>query len=244
MPKLSQIVAIEKGVKTDSYRKLTEAHKRLQKTALLTGISRTYRPRDDDGEQLPPESTRVQLRAERTIQDTSVILGDLFDVTATKDWGNCEARADVSIDDEVLLPQVPVTYLLFLEKQLTDLKTFIQNLPVLDPSDHWSYDNNQDCWATPPEETARNKKVLRNHVKSEATEHHPAQVQVYEEPVVVGYWKTLKYSGSLPATRVNELLSRVEKLQQAVKFAREEANSTNVPRIKVGSTFFGHLFAT
>ncbi len=49
-------------------------------------------------------------------------------------------------------------------------------------------------------------------------------------------------SGSLPAQRVNELLSRVEKLQQAVKFAREEANSLEVEDQKVGETIFKYLF--
>jgi hypothetical protein len=243
MPKLNQIIAIEKGVKNDSYKKLTEAHKRLQKPALLSGLSRTYRPRDDEGEQLPPESTRVQLRAEQTIQETGQVLTELFNITATKDFGNCEARADVVVDGKVVLEQVPVTYLLFLEKQIVDLKTFIQKLPILDQADHWEYDQAQDCWATPPVETTRNKKILRNHVKAEATEHHPAQVEVYSEDMVVGYWKTLKYSGALPAARVHELLTRIEKLAQAVKFAREEANSTEVKRVRTGEAFFGYLFA-
>ena len=243
MPKLNQIIAIEKGVKNDSYKKLTEAHKRLQKPALLPGLSRTYRPRDDEGEQLPPESTRVQLRAEQTIQETGQVLTELFNITATKDFGNCEARADVMVDGKVVLEQVPVTYLLFLEKQLVDLKTFILKLPVLDQSELWTYDQAQDCWATSPVETTRNKKIKRNHLIAEATTKHPAQVQVYDEDVVVGYWKTLKYSGALPAARVNELLTRVEKLAQAVKFAREEANSTEVKRVRTGEAFFGYLFA-
>jgi hypothetical protein len=243
MTKLNQIIAIEKGVKSSSYAKLTDSHKKLQKPSLLSGISRTYRSKDDEGDQLPPESTRVQLRAEKTIQETAQILADLFNVTATKDWGNCEARADVVVDGHTIMEGVPVTYLLFLEKQLVDLKTFVQKLPVLDQAEVWNFDPAQDCWATPPVETTRTKKALRNHVKAEATKEHPAQIQTYNEDVLVGYWKTIKFSGSLPAARVNELLERVEKLQQAVKFAREEANSTEVPRIKVGESFFGWLFA-
>jgi len=38
------------------------------------------------------------------------------------------------------------------------------------------------------------------------------------------------------------LLARVEKLQEAVKFAREEANSIEVEDQKVGATFFDYLF--
>ena len=35
----------------------------LQKTGLLEGISRTYKPKDDEGEQLPPEKKLVQLKS-------------------------------------------------------------------------------------------------------------------------------------------------------------------------------------
>ena len=56
--KLNQIIAIEKGVKADAAGALTRAYHDLQKGALLSGIARSYQPRDDEGEQLPPESTR------------------------------------------------------------------------------------------------------------------------------------------------------------------------------------------
>src|SRR6478752_7224234 len=124
MPRLNQIIAVEKGIKTRSHTELTEAHHALQKPALLSGISRSYRPKDEEGEQLPPEATRVQAKAEEVIRKTADILVALFDVTATKDYTNCKARADVVVDGKTLLAGVPVTYLLFLEKQLVDLHTF------------------------------------------------------------------------------------------------------------------------
>jgi hypothetical protein len=242
MPKLNQIIAIEKTVKSQSLRELTDAHKLLQKDSLLAGIARTYRSRDDEGETYPPESTRVQVRAEEMIDKTVEILAKLFDVTATKDWSNGDARANVVIDGETLLENVPVTYLLFLEKQLTDLHTFIKNLPTLDPSELWIYDNASNAWATEPVQTSKTKKIPRNHVKSEATKEHPAQVEVYYEDVVVGYWQTIKYSGAMPAARVAELVERVRKLQDAVKFAREEANTLEVKEQKLGEKLFNYLF--
>ena len=244
MPKLNQIIALEKGVKSRSYASITEAHQQLQKPALLSGISRTYRPKDDEGERYPPESTRVQLRSEEILRSTATILTELFDVVATKDWANCSARADVVVEGKTLLEKVPVTYLLFLEKQLTDLHTFVHKLPVLDPSESWRFEASQDCWASEPAETSKTKKVPRNHVKAEATEKHPAQVEVYHEDIVVGYWKTVKFSGALPAARVRELLERVERLQKAVKMAREEANGVVVEPTKSGDKVFGYLFGT
>jgi tetrahydromethanopterin S-methyltransferase subunit G len=53
----------------------------------------------------------------------------------------------------------------------------------------------------------------------------------------------VKFSGALPAKRVNELLERVEKLQQAVKFAREEANNQEADEQKIGRSVLNYLFA-
>ena len=89
----------------------------------------------------------------------------------------------------------------------------------------------------------KTKKVPRNHVKAEATKEHPAQVEVYHEDVVVGHWRTVRFSGALPARRVNELTDRVERLQRAVKFAREEANLREVEQQEVGAKVFEFLLA-
>lgn len=59
--KLNQVIAVEKNIKGRALQELTEAHHSLQKTALLAGIARTYRPRDEESEQFPLESTKVQL---------------------------------------------------------------------------------------------------------------------------------------------------------------------------------------
>ncbi|GAB2928875.1 hypothetical protein ACFMQL_03815 [Nonomuraea fastidiosa] len=242
MTKLNQILAVEKGVKSDVQRKVTDAYNRIQKAPLLSGLSRTYQPIDDEGEQLPPESTRVQVQAEEVLKDVGTALTRLFDVTATKDWANCEAKADVVVDGEVLLEDVPVTYLLFLEKQLSEVYAFVSKLPTLDPAETWTRDEATDTWRTEPVKTTRTKKVPRNHVLAEATDKHPAQVQVYNEDVVVGYWTKIAFSGAMPQRRVNELLARVQKLQDAVKYAREEANGTEVVDRKIGDKVFAYLF--
>jgi hypothetical protein len=242
MAKLNQIIAVEAGIKTRAFQELTEAHHALQKPTLLSGISRTYQPRDEEGETLPSEATRVQVKAEEIIRETATILTRLFDVTATKEWGNTQAHADVVVDGRVLLAQVPVPYLLFLEKQLVDLHTFVKKLPVLDAAESWRRDESADVWATDPVQTVRTKKVPRNHVKAEATDKHPAQVELYYEDVTVGYWRTVKFSGALPASQINAMLQRVEALQQAVKFAREEANSLEVENRKIGEKVFDYLF--
>lgn len=240
---LNQVIALVKGAKPRAETALTKAYHGIQRTEPLSGISRTYRPKDEDGDQYPSEGNAVQISVTQIVDEAAAELAKLFDLTATLETGNTLAKADVVVDGQVLLPDVPVTFLLFLEKKLVDLITFISKLPVLDPSQRWTFDSATNTYRTDPVETIKSKKIPRNHVKAPATDKHPAQVEVYQEDVLVGYWTTTKFSGALEAKRVAELLVRAQKLQDAVKLAREKANSTEVTKVSVGEAFFGYLFS-
>lgn len=240
---LAQIIAIESGTKSRTDTVFTNAYHTLQKPAPLSGITRTYNPVDDDGERMPPEATQVQVHVNDVIADVAVALTRAFDVTATKDTANCVAKADVIVDGEVLLAQVPLTFLLTLEKKLVDIRTFFLKLPVLDIAEQWQIDPLAGVYATPVSETARTKKIPRNHVRAEATDKHPAQVDIFTEDVVVGYWSTVKYSGAIPTVRRARLVKKVETLIDAVKFAREAANTITVTDVEYGGQIFDYLLA-
>jgi hypothetical protein len=242
MPRLNQIIAITAGKKAQAHKTLTEAYQTLQKAALLEGVSRTYRPRDEEGEQLPPEKKTVQVKVYQAVRGVADGLAELFDVVATQDYANCQARSDVVVDGTTLAKGVPVTHLLFLEKQLVDIHTFVEKLPTLDPGESWQYNEDADCYASEPYQTTKTRKVMKNHVKAEATKEHPAQVETYTEDVVVGYWTTVKFCGAVPAREKNEMLQRVRKLQEAVKSAREEANGLAVEVKKVGGPLLQYVF--
>lgn len=244
MSLLCQIIAVEPSVKSATHSTVTRLHHDTQRTQVngpFAGISRTYTPADDAGEQLPPESTKVQWKVDEILGELAKAETRLFDVVATKEFAN--AKGTVTVGGTDLLTDVPVTYLLFLEKQLRDVHTFISKLPTLDLADDWHYDTARGCWATDPVRSTRSKKVPRNHVLAPPTDKHPAQVQMYHTDETVGTWETVKFSGALPADRVALLLKRVEKLQRAVAYAREKANTHEVEDRKVGEAIFGYLFA-
>lgn len=245
MPQINQIIALEKGKKSAANKTLDEAYKLAQKPDLFNGQARSYTPLHEDGDQLPPERNQVQVNAQELISAVSEKLEDFFDITAVKDWSNTSATADIVVEgmDQPLLENVPVTYLLFLEKQLTDLHTFIGKIPALDPSQVWSWDNNVNSYVTSPTTSFKTKKVPINHVLAEATEHHPAQVQVFHEDHNIGTWNTIKFSGALPARTIADMTSRVERLRDAVKTAREAANSLPAHEIEVGNTLLRYVFA-
>lgn len=243
--KLNQVLAVGEGVKTRVQKEVSQAYQVLGKPAPFSGLIRTYRPKDEEGEELPSESTLVQLTVEDLIGVVTANLTDLFDITATKEWTNTTARADVKLDDgTVILSSVPVTYLLFLEKQLTDLHTFVSSLPILDPSQRWEIDESMGTgvWRSEVKETHKTSKVPRAFVKYEATEQHPAQVDVVHEDVIQGFWSATNYSGAIRAARRQELVDRVRRLQRAVKFAREEANNIDADQQHPAGAIFGFVF--
>ncbi len=64
----------------------------------------------------------------------------------------------------------------------------MRKLPVHDPAENWTHDPSSATWRTDPVKTIKTKKIPRNHVKAEATDRHPAQVEVYYKDIPVGYW--------------------------------------------------------
>jgi hypothetical protein len=208
----------------------------------MNGFHKSYQPRDEDGETYPPESQKVQHNATEVLERVAASLAELFDITATKDWTNCNARADVVVDGRALIKDVPATYLLFLEKQLSDLHTFIAKMSELDPGSDWSVDPGTGLYKTDTTMTKRTRKVQRPITLYEATKEHPAQTQLITEDVIAGTWMTIKYSGAMPAPRKKQLLARIEKLSNAVKFAREQANAVEATDKKLGKEVFDFLF--
>lgn len=240
--RLNQVIAIEKGVKNKAHQGITEVYQRIQKPDLIMGMSRKYTPKDDEGETFPQEQKQVQVTVKTALKQVKSQLVELFDVTASKDSTNCFASAPIVVDGKVLAEKVPVTYLLFLEKQLVGIYTLISKLPTLDPAEVWHFNESSATYASNPSQTNKTKKVMKNHVKAPATDKHPAQVEVFTEDVVVGTWETIKFSGAIPSTEQQQMLEKVEKLQRAVKFAREEANNAAVDEKKVGENILGFIF--
>src|SRR4051812_35600995 len=113
--RLNQVLAVEAGKKSRIEEELTEGYKTLQKSALFDGMTRAYRPLSETGERLPTETKKVQQSAPTILMSTLKRLGEVFDITAAKDFANCNAKGDVVVDGETILSDAPATYLLFLQ---------------------------------------------------------------------------------------------------------------------------------
>jgi hypothetical protein len=240
--KLNQIIAIEKGVKARAQETLDVLYKVVQKPALFEGMTRVYRPKNDEGDKLPGERKVVQYRVDDALSTIRLAETEAINVTAQKEQANTVAAAPVLVDGKLVIGKVPATTLLFLERRLTNLRTFLEALPELDIGEEWEPDYDSGLSRTAPVETQRTVKLQRPLVLFPATDKHPAQTQVVTEDVLAGFWNTTRQSGAIAKTRKLELIDRVDKLLIGVKEAREEANSVDAgERANIGGAIFEFL---
>lgn len=243
MPKLNQINALVSARKGEAEKTVTELYKLVQKEPLFAGRERTYRPLDEvNGQKIPPESQRVQQRADDLLKQVRDKWAEVWNLVCTQDHGNQKASADLVVDGRTLLAGVPVTFLLYLDKQVNDLETFVSKLPTPDPAEEWTHDPNTGLLRSRAVESVRTSKEPTVIVKYEATEKHPAQTELFTKDVPVGTWTQIQYSGCIPADKKNQILARVRKLQDAIKLAKEQANLLEVERQKAAEPLLGYVF--
>jgi len=243
--KLNQVIALVQGRKARATKTLTDAY-RCWSPENLKGLTKTYKPLDEDGDKLPSESKVVPLHADEVIKTVISRLNEYYDAVATQDIANQSARAAIVVGDTVVIPDVPVTVLLFFEKQLINLLTFTKSLPVLPMDKTWKWEQQRGCWITNEEETTRTAKLPKVIVKYAATKEHPAQTEMYNQDVIVGHWTTVHISGAIPKVEKDDMIERIEQLQEAVKKAREFANGIDIGKemSKAGQTLVNYIFTS
>ena len=243
--KLNQVVAIATGAKSKMKSVETKFYHLLQKEALLKGVSKKYLPFVDDptiGEEENHETKGVQVTVEKVLQEVVQAMKEGFNIIATQDVGNCSAVADIRVNDVIVAKKVPISHLIFIEKQMVDLETFISKLPELDPGEEWELDTAAGAWKSKEKVSYKTKKIFKNHVRAEATDKHPAQVDTYTEDVPVGKYIKVDFSGNIHKKDKEALLTKVSALSKAIKLAREEANSIVVERVTFGDDVLSYIF--
>lgn len=241
--KLSQYVAMLKTAKNAAYSEVTGVYHKLQRVGEFNGRVRTYQALEDNPTDTRPDEVEVvQTRAPELLAEAATVLGRQFDNQANVDYGNVIAKADVVVDGVTILKDAPVPYLLFMEKQIKDWIAVIRKLPLLDPAKEWNWSEDQELFFTVPTVTNATRRQPQSKVVVQATDKFPAQVRDWDEDVVVGHWRTTYKSGAMHRKDIRRLLARAERLAEAVKVAREEANSTPVNSKRgTGQVVFDYL---
>jgi len=172
---------------------------------------------------------------------TANVQSSYLDVVLQKEVANTEAHADLVLEDGTVLAKgVPATVLLGLEKKFAEIRKAYEAIPTLSPGDDWKPDSKTGHFST-ERNTVKFKKVFKNHVRAEATDKHPAQVETYQEDERLGLFLTKKETSVLTSLEKSQLLTRVDLVIQAAKTARQRANNQEVKSVHIGATLFDYI---
>lgn len=239
---ISQCLALEKALKGEENKTGGALLKSLARPEPFTGQLRSFQSKDEGGETRPREDKKVVGNANQVLAEFADLFGRRFNVTATKDLGNTEIRVDVFVEGVKVLEALPPTFILTLKQKLEEVQGLLQNIHTLPQEDDWTLDPNTTLYRSAPDVKASTKKVPRVLVKAEATDKHPAQTELLQEDITVGWWTTVKLSSALPLPEKTALLTRVSKLIAGLKLALEEANQYRREESTVGTQVAKFIF--
>jgi hypothetical protein len=171
-------------------------------------------------------------------------LAKAIDVCNQINATNCIARADVIVNGKTILSDLTTSMLLELEKHVGAAKAMLQTAPTLDPMKGFTPDPSQGAGIYKAREivkdrTAKEKVVL---TLAQATDKHPAQVQVYDKDVKVGTTRQNEWSGMLTPAEKAAKLAKIEDFLDGVKEAISRANNIDVVGEKIGEVVANHIF--
>src|ERR1700743_3009918 len=121
MAQTVQLLAVIGTVNEETKAKLAQLQQVAGQPKFFEGHDRNYTPRFDDGVQYPPEPLKVRTTADVILDAAREVMTRQWDLALTVDTANSKAYADVVVDGEVLLEQVPVGHLLWLHRELGNL---------------------------------------------------------------------------------------------------------------------------
>jgi hypothetical protein len=238
---LAQIIAVEEARRsaTDRWWKLVAQD--LAKDQLLVGHDYVHEA-FEGGRQEPPDKQKVRLNTEALLAEAQEKLGQFFDASATRDWANTGARADVVLDGETILPDVPTTFLLFLERRLTELLADIRKMPTQNPAQDWHPSTTPGIWRTEPVKRATTRKDVEFRTVSPAEGMRPAQYEAVPYDVPSGEWTRVELTSAMTARQSAAIQANLTRLAEAVKMARIHANRVEAPDVHVGRAIFDRIF--
>jgi hypothetical protein len=242
MGKLHELLAVESDLKSKAQSELGRIKGLFTSGAeRLTGLTRTYQPLREDGQDFPDEVVEMATTAPNELARLRHMFGSWLDVAVQKEATNATTSANVIVDSKTILSDLPAPALLNLEAKLADLRKAYEVIPTIDPARQWTWDTGLGCYVSAIERQHRTQKLQEPITLAEATKEHPAQAQLVTRDVIIGTLSTTIHSGALSVTEKRARLDRLDELARAVKQARQRANCAEVKPLSVADKIFDFI---
>lgn len=244
MAKMHELLAVEADTQGQFRKILVETLKVFRSEHVFKGYSKELKMFNDEHSELNTvERSQIGTTVMDRLKYTSKFITKYFDVVLQKEKTNQTAVADLIVGD-IVINDVPATFLLGLESKLKEIRRIYEEIPTLDISIEWDEDKNMGegiYRQKHPETTLKTKKQFQHQILVEPTEHHPAQIEKWEEQVPVGKYVKQNWCSMISSTKKAQFLERIDELSIAVKKARQRANNSEVVKINIGDVLMNYI---
>jgi hypothetical protein len=246
MGKLHQLLAVESDLKESLKLVMEETTKVFSsKHDLFFGSHRKYKPFDsEDNTEYPEDNSEMGSTVADRLAYTKGFVTPYIDAVLQKESTNQNAKAAIEIDGKPITGELPATFLLGLESRLKELRGVYKAIPTLSQGVKWEPATNigENVFKmSNPEKKLKTAKTFRHQILVEATEHHPAQVEKWDDTKDVGIYEKNIWSGLVTSATKAKLLKRIDTLIVAVKKARQKANNVDVSKVNVAEDLFNYI---
>ena len=234
MGKLYELLAVEDTTNKQANKMFTDTEVKFSNhSRYLTGSLRTLsRLGDTEQDKRTEEAARsvkeLPTTVVKTLEYALPKIMNSMNVKLQKHMTNTKAKADVEVEGMPVLKDIPVDFLLDLEKVIPHLRKLFETMPTLDPSRKWQQESDGVWKAVDSVVTVQTEKVTQPVVLYEATKEHPAQVKESTKDVVVGNFTQVDFSGAATAQQKADVIAFLDDFLKAVKAARMRANAVEV----------------
>lgn len=247
MTKLHELLAVNNSLEGQTAKCVADLKETFSKKHhLFSERTVTFQPNTEGAPAVNEEQLDLQTTVPKELEWIGGFLSRLLDADHSINEANTQARADLTLEDgTVLASRLPATSLLELEKRLKWLHELLSVAPTLDPAKGFGPDPDRGIGVYRAREISRMRtsKQATPIVLYEATDKHPAQVQLINQDVPTGTIRQLEWSGMLTPAEKAAMLDRCEVLTRAVKRARSRANECPIePSSRIGATLLDFVF--
>ena len=226
--KLHAVLAVEATNKAQSEKLLNEQSSNFTKNdSRFDGLTRVLIPLEGEGERMTTDNKIINYTVIENVAYVAEVVCKYLNTTLSKEETNSSgaAKAELIIDGQSY-GQVGATSLLALENYLAKVRRFYETIPTLDPTKDWQDDPDKERGHKKTERELKYKteKRTKHIVVHPPTEHFAAEIRESTVDVQVGKYETIYTSTKISTRDKAELLTRIDKVIEAIKVARAKAN--------------------
>lgn len=238
MAEMHQLLAALNDARSRTAKFLDEARNTFKnKTELFRGGTKTLTMVDEAkaSENGIVEQSVVQTTVEDKLEYVWEELVRFLDCLIQAERTDQTANADIVVEEETIIENVPAACLLTLDKHLKNIRSMYDSIPTLPSGVDWTEDpDRHGVYISPEIKTRRTEKTIKPVILTPATDKHPAQVDKIPVDETIGIYLTRHKCSLITSGKKAEWLKRIDMLITATAQALAKANSATVVDGKMG----------